>query len=244
MAINLIAVTIRHERRVRLSFDATLAGTAFSSTSFYGVESADGQAASPGVQKAFIVSSSPNVVELQLDTDLVQGARYSFTAAAVPAVDATTSPAQTVVATMGREPAPAAVGTRGPVTELERSLYGEDLVWTGADWAETPDGDLAEHGGMPVALADLRRAMTANGLPWDPAFGLRARGEVDGAPEAMTALRGRAVALMRRDDRIRDADAVVDLSDPSAPVLEVRPVFIGAVGAPAEPLRAPLTTSR
>ncbi len=243
MAINLIAVTIRHERRVRLSFDATLAAGAFSA-SLYSVENADGRGANPTVQKAFIVSSSPNVVELQLDTDLVQGARYSFTAAAVPGVDATTSPTQTVVGTMGGEPSPAATGARGPASGLERVLYGEDLVWTGADWAETPDGDLAEDGGLRVAILDLQRALTANGLPWDPAYGLQARGEVDGAPEAMTTLRGRAVALLRRDDRVRDVEAAVDLSDPSAPVLDVRPTLIGARGASTEPLSAPLATSR
>lgn len=243
MAINLVSATIRHERRVRLSFDASLGAGAFTSVAYYAVENDDGGAASPGVQKALIVSSSPSTVELQLDTDLVQGARYTFTAAGVPAVDLSTSPEQTVVATMGREPAQSAIGTRGPVTDLERTLYGEDVSWTGADWAETPDGDLAEEGGLRVAVLDIQRALTANGLPWDPSFGLQARQEVDGAPQAMTALRGRAVALLRRDDRIRDVEATVDLRDPTAPVLEVRPTFVGARGGTAGTVRAPLTSS-
>lgn len=236
MAIDLLAVTIKHERRVRLVFDASLAGAAFSSTAFYAITELDGLAANPGVVKALIVTSSPQVVELQLDTDLVQGARYSFSAVGVPALDASTTPDPSVAtATVGTERAAAAIGAPGPLTDLERTLYGVDLVLDG-DFGETPDGDLDTVGGLRCATLDLQRAAESNGLPWDPTHGLHARGAVDGLPQGLQALRGRAIALMRRDDRISAADASVVLSDPEAPTLLLRPTFIGARGTPQAPV--------
>jgi hypothetical protein len=243
MAINLTAIVVRHERRVRLVFDASLAMSAFTSTSYYSALNLDGGAASPTIAKALVVTSSPNVVELQLGLDLVQGGKYSFTASGVPAVDLSTSPTQTVTATVGTEPTPAALGTHGGISNLERELYGVDLLVMD-DFIEGPDGDLATVAGLRCATLDLQEAMLADGLPWDPAYGLHARQEVDGAPGALVTLRGRAIEIMRRDDRILSADAEVDTTDPEGPVLTVKPTWIGALGTPQQPVRVPLLGDR
>lgn len=242
--VALLAVTIKHERRARLVFDSPLAGAAYTSTAFYAVTELDGLAANPGVVKALVVTSSPQVVELQLDTDLVQGARYSFSAVGVPALDASTTPdPSAVTATVGREPAAAALGAIGPVTDLELTLFGEDLVLDG-DFGETPDGDLDTVGGLRCATLDLQRAAESNGLPWDPSHGLHAREQVDGHPQGLQALRGRAVEMMLRDDRVVSASAEVDFSDTEAPTLILRPTWIGARGAQQTPVRARFASER
>lgn len=244
MAISLLSVFVKHERRVRLLFSNSVAGGAFTSTSFYSVEELDGAAANPGVAKAIIVASSPQTVELQLDTDLVQGARYRFSAVGVPAIDSSVTPSPSdAYATVGREQSAAAIGAKAATTALERTLFGVGVARDG-DWLETPDGDLDIVGGIRAATLDLQRAVIADGLPWAPSYGFRARQEVDGAPASLLALRGRAIALMRSDDRIVAADAAVDLADPSAPTLELRPTWIGARGTPQAPVRVPFTSSR
>src|SRR5262245_28735780 len=113
MSVAFNAVVIRHERRIRLVFTNTLDMSAFTSVSYYSVTSIDGSAASPSVVRAFAVGNSPNVVELQLSLDLVQGAAYRVSAVSVLAIDATTTPnPSNVTVRMAREQTGAAIGAR------------------------------------------------------------------------------------------------------------------------------------
>lgn len=227
MSITLAAVQFRHERRVRLVFTDTVGSGGFVAT-LYTVTSLDGDAASPVVQKALAVTSSPNVVELQLGSDLVGGALYRFSAPGVPAADSGSTPDPSDAdARFGRErPVRPPIGT-SPVQDLEELLYGRDLAWNGSDFAEATSGDLETASGLAVVETDLTARMLANGLPWDPAFGLKAREEVDGSPAALQGLRGRAVQQLLEDDRVASADAVVDVSVPLEPTLEMRPTLVG-----------------
>jgi hypothetical protein len=103
------------------------------------------------------------------------------------------------------------------------------LRWSGGDFAEAPDGDLAVTVGAECVDIDLnRRMLEENGLPWDPSFGLKARGWIDGSSAALPGLRGRAIAQLLADDRVAKADAKIDLSNPEEPILEVTPTLIGS----------------
>ena len=227
MTVALVSALVRHERRVRLFFDVALAAGAFASLSYYSVESVDGNATPPAPVKAFAVASSPTVVELALDGDLVQGAAYRFLAEGVPAVDLTsTPPGSNAVAQLPTEARPAALGTRGNSNDLERTIFGVDILFD-ADFQVDPSGDLSTQGGAPVLRRDLASRLLSDGLPWDSTFGLRPRQYVDGAASAVFALRGKAVDQVLLDDRVRSCTASVDASDPTAPVVTVAPVPVG-----------------
>jgi hypothetical protein len=228
MTIALNSVVIRHERRARLIFTAALASGAFTSTSFYTVTSVDGAATPPGVAKALAISDSPNVVELQMDADLVQGAAYSFSAVGVPAVDASVTPDPSAhEARMPREQGQVALGARRKGSDLEEVLYGRDLRWTGSDFAEAPGGDLDDTAGLEVVETDLTSRLLSDGLPWDNDFGLKGREYVDAPAPSLVELRGRAVTQLRQDDRVIAATVTIDLSDPAEPVLEATPTLVG-----------------
>lgn len=227
MTVALVSAQIRHERRVRLFFDVALAAGAFTSLSFYSVASVDGKATPPNVIKAFAVAGSPTVVELALDGDLVQGAAYSFSAVGVPALDLSVTPnPSAAVAQLPLEVRPAALRTRGSPSDLERTIFGVDLLFD-ADFAVDPSGDLSTQGGAPVLRRDLAARLLSDGLPWDATFGLRPRQYVDGAANAVFALRGKAKDQVLLDDRVRDCQTSVDVSDPTAPVITVAPVPVG-----------------
>jgi len=93
MAIALVSLSIKHERRIRAVFSNTLAAGAFTDPSLYVLTCTNSAGADPGVQKAVAILSSPNVVELQLDLDLVGGGVYRLQADGVPAVDLSVTPA-------------------------------------------------------------------------------------------------------------------------------------------------------
>lgn len=229
MAITFATVTIRHERRVRLGFTNTLDAAAFTSTAYYTVINQDAGGVSPDVVKAIAVANSPNFVELQLSVDLVQGSLYRFSAVGVPATDLSTTPDPSDVdVRVPREREPVALGTGSVVSQLEEALFGRDIRWNGEDFAETPGGDLATWTGAPLVENDLARRLTASGLPWDPTYGLGAREFVDGNPNALLPLRGKAIAQMRQDNRVAKADAAIDLSNPAEPLIEARPTLIGS----------------
>jgi hypothetical protein len=227
VTIALGSVTIRHERRVRLAFTDMLLASAFV-PALYTVTSVDGLATAPTVMKALAVGNSPNVVELQLGGDLVQGALYQFSAPGVPGVSGVTPSPSLELARWGLQRATAAATNSGPVAELEATLFGLDLAWTGSDFAETTGGDLATASGLAVVQTDLTNRLLANGLPWDATYGLQAREQVDGAPNALGSLQGRAVAQLLQDNRVASATATVDISDPSTPTILATAQLVGA----------------
>jgi hypothetical protein len=228
MSISLVTAIVRHERRLRLVFTNSLAAAAFTTLSYYTVTSVDGAAASPAVVAVYSVTNSPNVVELHLGADLVQGALYVASAVGVPATDISTTPNPSEAHFRpGVERTEADLGTPAQVSDLERQLYGEDLVHDGRDFVETADGDLASSSGAPVVKADLRRALEASGLPWDPGYGLHGREYVDGPAVHLGRVPARAVEVMLRDDRVESATADVVLESPERTFVKVRPVLVG-----------------
>lgn len=228
MPLILAAVTIRHERRVRLSFTAELGPGAYQ-TALYRVENLDGLAPSIPVRKALLVPNSPAVVELQLDADLGQGRLYRFFAEGVPALAGGTTPKGTYAdAVLAREPGCVPAGSPpARSVELDVLLYGQDLGWTDRDLAEILSGDLELASGRAVAEADLARRMLSAGLPWDRSYGLQADEEIDGSPFALPSLRGRAIEQAYADDRVAEADVTVDLTRLEAPALTLRFRLVG-----------------
>lgn len=228
MSISLVTAIVRHERRLRLVFTNHLAAGAFTSLGYYAITSVDGAAASPAVVAAYSVTNSPNVVELHLGADLVQGALYLAVAVGVPATDLSTTPSPSeAYFRPGVEPTGADMGTPAQVSSLERQLYGEDLVHDGRDFVETADGDLASSAGAAVVKADLRRALEASGLPWDPEYGLHGRQYVDAPSVHLSRVPARAIEVMLRDDRVETATAEVVLESPERTFVKVRPVLLG-----------------
>lgn len=228
MAIDLNSVEIRHERRIRLFFSNTVDSAAFASVAFYSVECLDGLGTSPNVAAALAVLSSPNVVELQLDTDLADGGLYEVQANGVPASDLSVT--ATPSALQGRKGAPtrSEATTRG-ATDLDVLLYGRDILWQGADFVEDPSGDLAEVAGAPNVRSALVRRLTSEGLPWAPQHGLQGRQAIDGSIADANALQGRAVAQCLADDRVARATVQIAEDDDTGDVtLSIAPELIGA----------------
>lgn len=230
MAIALTNVQIRHERRVRLIFSASLAVGAFTSTAFYAVTCLSGEAASPTVAAALTVSGSPAVVELQLGADLVRGQRYSFSAVGVPAVDASTTPDPSVEVGYFGEILPSPGIQAAGVSELDELLYGRDLLFAGGDFVEDGQGDLATVSGVVSLEASLRRCATSNGLPWDPLYGVHADEFVDAPIEGLLPLRGRAEAAMRADDRVAKVRVTIETDNEAGTgvvAIDVTPIGAG-----------------
>lgn len=226
--VDFTAVTIRHERRVRLIFSSALGVDAFTSTSYYSVTNQDGLAASPSVQAVIQVPGSSNVAEIQLADDLVQGALYAFLAEGVPAQDlSVTAPGSSLEALFGQKAEPAAAATVAVAPAAEVVLYGRDLHWNGDDFAEDGDGDLGTIEGAACVHRDLTARALSDGLPWDPAFGAKPRGYVDAAAGSLRTLRGAVVAQMRADDRVAEASAELDLEADAGPTIRVKAKLIG-----------------
>lgn len=246
MAITLDAIAIKHERRVRLLFSQALGAGAFTAISFYTVTNQDGKAASPGVQKALALAGSTNAVELQLDSDLVGGAVYRFSAVGVPGADLSTTPNPSELDATFGESTLAPLVTKSGVTDLEALLYGKDILFVGGDFQETPAGDLAGVDGFACARNDAWTKALSNGLPWAPGFGLHAREYVDGAREPLGALRGRAVQQFSDDDRIASvkvtlADEDEDARSDAFLMIDLTP--IGALGVAAQAISVKVPVS-
>lgn len=227
MTIALVTAIVRHERRIRLVFSANLAAGAFTSLGWYTITS-DGTAANPPVVAAYAVPNSPQTVELHLGVDLTQGALYTASAVGVPATGgggSTPNPsnAQFRVAT---ERGGNDLGAPRQASDLEKRLYGSDLVHDGNDFVEGPDGDLVKIAGLPVVKGDLRRGIESNGLPWDATHGMHAREFVDAPAPMLDQIPGLAVAYVLRDDRVVSATASV-VTAGETPHIRIKPVLIG-----------------
>src|SRR5262245_49136099 len=135
MAIDLLSCFIKHERRVRLLFSVDLAAGAFTSIAPYAVQNIDGRATSPSVVAVFAVAHAPNVVEIQLGSDLTPGAAYHFAAVGVPGVDGSLTLATSSTDGTFGEPTVTPDAGQG-VSALAALLYGKDLRWSGSDFIE------------------------------------------------------------------------------------------------------------
>lgn len=242
MPIELTGIDPRSPSRLRLLFSGDLASGAFGTPApaAYVVANQDGTAADPGVVSAIVVSGSPNAVELALDVDLVAGALYLVEAIGIPGADASTSTilsAQHVRIGVPRDP----TGDIEPkVTEGDLLLYGRDLVWTGADYLETAEGDLATIAGVNNAAQALHRRYLGSPLPWAPEYSPNAREFVDVPLPGVGPLRARIEEQGLRDDRVAAVRAeLVVTDDEDGAFFDVLTSFVGN-RAPA-PIKVAIT---
>lgn len=236
MAIAFSALVVRHERRIRLLFSQALGAGAFGPGSalgtLYVVTCTDGSGGNPNVAAAIAVPSATTNVDLALDCDLVAGGTYQVATLGVPGADASTSAAAVGAFVFGALTAPTQ-NVELHEDDIETLVYGVDLVWTGADFLETPAGDLATVQGVPnVQGAIQRRLLDEDGLPWDPTYGAKSANYVNGpAPNGLGlvgSLRRQAVS----DDRVQSA-SVTWTEDPASPGDNYFPVTIVFRGAQA-----------
>jgi hypothetical protein len=227
--MDLTTVFIRHERRVRLFFTEALAAGAFTSTTYYAIQNQDSLGASPAVLGALIVPNSPNCVELLLADELVKGAIYVASVAAVPGVLTTATGSErfrfgaTTNAPSNSEPA---------VSDLELVRFGRDLLWQDGDYLETVDGDLATIAGRANAQGAIERRLFADGLVWAPQYGPNAEEYVDATPGSMGTLRGSLIQQVVADRRFKSASVDMQTLETEDGVLfSIKPVFAdGVVG--------------
>ena len=235
MSIELTSIEARNSRRLRLVFSNSLAPGAFSSTSFYTITAINAYGASPNVKAAMIVPGSVACVELVLSTDLVSDGVYSVAAVGVPALDSTVS---TITSTQefsyGRSVEQFNVEPIGSVVEVV--FYLRDLVWTGSDFLETSNGDLAVVEGVQNAEQALLRRLTGSPLPWDPTYSPNTRQYIDGPTIGAISLKGALVSQSLKDDRVQSVKVTLT-SDPDKPeeaYFSVQPILIG--GHATEPI--------
>lgn len=220
MGLAYAGFVVRTERRIRLLFSGTLAPGAFGPGSavaaLYVVTSLDGAGASPAIAAALQVPGAPSNVELALTTDLVAGGAYTVTSALVPGTDGSLSASVTQPFVFGDKPA-ATINIEAAEEDVGALVYGVDLVWTGADFLETPAGDLATVSGVEnVKGAQLRRLTADDPLPWDQSYGTRAGSYVYGPATSGVGLLGVLRRQAIADDRIAIA-TVVWTEDPAHP---------------------------
>ena len=230
MSIALLTIQTKHERRLRLFFTNTLAAGAFTNTSLYTITNQDGKGANPLPAALFMVAGAPNAVEIQLDTDLVQGAYYNVTAIGVPCTDTSVTPNGTNDSFMFA--APFSLNNREPqLDDAELRLFGRDLVHNGVDYVLTSTGDIATIGGVVNAVAALERRLIGSPLPWNPSYSPNSREYVDGAQGTATTLRGRLIRQGKRDDRVQSITATFD---ETTNTFTIKPVMLG--GRVPEPI--------
>jgi hypothetical protein len=234
MAIHLTSVIVRHERRVRLVFDAALAFPGALNTALY-VLSADG-ATAPAVVAAIAIATAQNNIELALDRDLNDGATYTVSAVGVPAVDASVTPGGSALTfALAAEP-DATSNDETPPEDLGALIYGTDLVWDGSDFVETDEGDLASVSGIDNYQGAMQRRLAQDyELDWAPSYGARSGDYVSGPSPLASTLSGSLTRQAYQDDRTLKATTTFAPSplDPAAMILQVAIVPRGAAdGAP------------
>lgn len=205
MAIELTTITPKTPQRLRLAFSNSLAGGAFGAAPVFYTLTPNTALGSPTlVRAALVIIGQPSVVELALSDELQPGASYIVTAIGVPAIDASVS----TVASTQQFTFAAAVNSHILQVEArtddgEVLLYGRDLIWTGSDFQETSNGDLARVSGANNAVAAVERRLFSDGLPWNSAYGAKPRQYVDAVPGVMGNLRTSLLGQAYADDRVK-----------------------------------------
>lgn len=199
--MTVLQATIRHERRIRLVFDAPQLSGMFVASRFT-VTSFDGLSAPlTPVKQALVVAGQPEAVELALGQDLQQGGVYDIALDGVSVAQAR----------FGQSMALATL--QAPETDRAALLYGTDLMHDGNDFIETASGDLASVAGVANVRAALWRRMTSMGLPWDPTYAPKLREYIDGTPGALPGVRGLLTREAMADDRVASVDVTVSQTD-------------------------------
>lgn len=216
MSILLTSIDVRQERRLRIFFTHALSGGAFGAPapSYYTITSVDGIATPPGIQAAYVVPGSPNVVELSFDAPLVRGALYNIGAVGVPATDTSVTAGGT-----GEDFRWGLIAPKQNVeTEFKNRallLYGTDLIWNGSDYQESATGDLDRTEGTANVTKALNRGVETNpgDLPWDTTYGAGAREFVDSPSLAAGTLKGSVAAQLLRDPRVKSVKTTYEIDD-------------------------------
>lgn len=248
---NYAALVVRNERRVRLAFSSPLAAGAFGSNvptlaALYQITCTNGVGLDPTIVSAIRVPGAPDNVELALSLDLVTGGAYAVASNGVPALDTTLSPPASDTFLFGALPAPS-LNIEQSSDDLDALVFGVDLVWTGADFLETPTGDLATVQGLPNAQgAQQRRLLNEDALPWAQNYGVQAGAYVEGPSGGGLSLLARLNRQAVADDRVASAtvDFVEDDANPGDVYFPVTTNFKGI--APTTPpfvLNVPFPTS-
>lgn len=206
--MQLVSIIIRSSTRLRLQFSANVDAAAFTGTGTITVVSQDGAGLSPSINQRIVVAGTPQAMELALSTDLADGGLYLLTYSGIPSTDTST-------ASGSEEFRPgvkfATVNSELETPDIEKALFGVDLVWTGADYLETPDGDLASISGKANVHNALVRRLTSEGLTWDATYGVKPRQTVDGPTASTPFLRGQILRQMLADDRVAKASVRLEL---------------------------------
>ncbi len=213
-------VQIRSPYRVRLGIDGGVVSGSLVA-SLYAVTSLDGIGASPAVSGVLAVPGGA-FVELALAVPLADGGRFRFTATAVPtAASPFTGSEDVLVPTKATVPASAPLGS----DSFDRVLYGADLLSLGGDLVESQDGDLAEIAGLENVRTSVARRLVANGLPYDPTYGARAREYVDAPSPSAGSLAGELTAQAAQDPRVTKATTSLNLGEAEASLdVQITPV--------------------
>lgn len=227
MAIELTAVVVRGERRLRLVYSAPVAAGAFATPApaYFVVENVDGKAPDPVPVESILVAGAPANVELALQEALVPGALYRVTTIGVPAQDSSVSTGASVEAfRVGVAARP--INAEPKVNDADLLLYGRDIVFDGNDYAENAEGDLEIVDGLPNARAAVERRLLGSPLPYAPDYSPRARSFVDGPSPAIAGLAGALQREALRDDRVAAVSVKLVLADADS-YFEVSPTFVG-----------------
>lgn len=199
---------------MRLEFSNALDDSAYGvpAPSYYAIEAVSA-ATAPSISAALLVPGLTNVVELVLASDLVRGATYNVLAEGVPCIDLTsTSNGTSHRVFFGRKTIDRdSVEPR--VRDLERLLYGVDLIWNGTDFEETATGDLARVSGTPNVTKAIWRGLESGPLPWDPRWGANIRQFVDSPSPAAGFLRTAVLTQVRRDPRVASVKTDLEIKD-------------------------------
>lgn len=206
MAIALTGVVARSPRRVRLVFSNTLAAGAFTTLSYYEITPSNDVGVSVEVLQALVVADSANNVELAVSQDLTPGVPYLVSAVGVPAIDLSVTPNPSELTFQLGEPLRQA-NVEPAASELDVLLYGRDIIWTGEDFLESPDGDLASIAGVANLQASVQRRMNGEGLYWDPSYGPNVRSYVDAPSPSAATLKLQLERNAMLDDRVALAKA-------------------------------------
>src|SRR5690606_11748110 len=96
--------------------------------------------------------------------------------------------------------------------DLDAYVFQRDLAHDGEKFLEDPSGDLATLAGPENAMRAINRRLAANGLPWRPDYGARARRFIDAPTGAREELRHELSRAALLDDRVKRArvDAIDD----------------------------------
>ena len=231
-------IVVRSARRVRLEFSSALAAGAFV-PSWFTITCEDSETGNPEPLAAIAVPGLSSYLELALDRDLADAARYTLhIAAGVPAADAST-----VAATDQIFYAPAA--QRAPSESLsadglQKLIFQEDLAHDPATGHRlAPDNDLATETGAPVVKSNITRGALSKGLPHRKGWGANLYDDIDMPAPMLATTRGKLERQARRDDRVAGCRVTAEEGDDGVHYLVGEIELIGQVKTNLrEPLNA------